>query len=152
VVGLLIQDAQFAGLCRVIRRPDLAQDPRFSEMVKRFENWLQLVPLLDAEVRKFSSEEFLRRARAEGAPFAPVNDLDEFLNDPQVLHRKSVVELIDPRFGPVKYLSPPVRFERTPASIQRHAPRLGEHTDEVLRELGLDAAKLGALRESGAIR
>jgi crotonobetainyl-CoA:carnitine CoA-transferase CaiB-like acyl-CoA transferase len=152
VVGLLIQDAQFAGLCRVIRRPDLAQDPRFSEMVKRFENWLQLVPLLDAEVRKLSSEEFLRRARAEGAPFAPVNDLDEFLNDPQVLHRKSVVELIDPRFGPVKYLSPPVRFERTPASIQRHAPRLGEHTDEVLRELGLDAAKLGALRESGAIR
>ena len=121
-------------------------------MVKRFENWLQLIPLLDAEVGKIPSEEFLRRARAEGAPFAPVNDLDEFLADPQVVHRKSVVELIDPRFGPVKYLSPPVRFERTPASIQRHAPRLGEHTDEVLGELGLDTAKIGALRESGTIR
>jgi crotonobetainyl-CoA:carnitine CoA-transferase CaiB-like acyl-CoA transferase len=152
VVGLLIQDAQFAGLCRVIRRPDLAQDPRFSEMVKRFENWLQLIPLLDAEVGKIPSEEFLRRARAEGAPFAPVNDLDEFLADPQVVHRKSVVELIDPRFGPVKYLSPPIHFERTPASIQRHAPRLGEHTDEVLKELGLDTAKVQTLRESGAIR
>ncbi len=152
VVGLLIQDNQFSGLCRVIDRPDIARDSRFAEMVKRFENWLELVPLLDAEVKKLSTHEFLRRARAEGVPFAPVNDLDAFLEDPQVLHRKTIVELEDPRFGPVKYLSPPVRFERTPASISRHAPRLGEHTDEILDELGLSATAISALRETGAIR
>ena len=152
VVGLLIQNSQFSGLCRVIDRPDIARDSRFAEMVKRFENWLELVPLLDAEIEKLSTDEFLRRARAEGVPFAPVNDLDAFLEDPQVLHRNSIVELDDPRFGPVKYIAPPVRFERTPASISRHAPRLGEHTDEILAELGLTAAAIGALREAGAIK
>ena len=152
VVGLLIQDDQFAGLCRVIDRPDLAADPRFGPMVKRFENWLQLVPLLDAEIEKISSAEFLDRARTEGAPFAPVNDLDAFLEDPQVQHRQSIIEMEDPRFGPVRYLSPPIRFERTPASIDRHAPRLGEHTDEVLGELGLSPAAIEQLRAAQAIR
>jgi crotonobetainyl-CoA:carnitine CoA-transferase CaiB-like acyl-CoA transferase len=121
-------------------------------MVKRFENWLQLVPLLDAEIGKLSSAEFLDRARTEGAPFAPVNDLDAFLEDPQVQHRQSIIEMEDPRFGPVRYLSPPIRFERTPASIDRHAPRLGEHTDEVLGELGLSPAAIEQLRAAQAIR
>ncbi|MDG2332696.1 MAG: CoA transferase [Myxococcota bacterium] len=152
VVGLLIQDAQFAGLCRILDRPELAKDPRFEAMVKRFENWLQLVPILDAELRKLSSSEFLSRAESEGVPFAPVNDLDAFLADPQVQHRRSVVELNDPRFGPVQYLAPPIRFERTPASIERHAPRLGEHTDEVLEELGVSADAIRELRELEAIR
>jgi len=151
VVGLLIQDAQFAGLCRVIERPDLAVDPRFEAMVKRFENWVQLVPLLDAEIEKLSSADFLTRARSEGVPFAPVNDLDAFLADPQVQHRQSVVELEDPRFGPVRYLAPPIRFDRTPASIERHAPRLGEHTDEVLGEFGLDDDAIRELRGLKAI-
>jgi crotonobetainyl-CoA:carnitine CoA-transferase CaiB-like acyl-CoA transferase len=152
VVGLIIQDAQFAGLCRVLGRPDLARDPRFEKLVDRFHHWLELVPLLVEEIRKIPTEAFLSRSHEEGAPFAPVNGVDDFLADPQVAHRKSVVELEDPRFGPVRYLAPPIRFERTPASIDRHAPRLGEHTDEVLGELGVSPQQIARLRESGAIR
>ena len=152
VVGFVIQDSQFAGLCRVIDRPDLARDPRFEKMLERFQNYTLLVPLLADEIRRIPSELFVAKARAEGAPFAPVNDVDDFLGDPQVAHRGSVVELEDPRFGPVRYLAPPVRFERTPASIERHAPRLGEHTDEVLAELGLAPERIAGLRESGAVR
>ena len=58
----------------------------------------------------------------------------------------------DSRFGDVQYLAPPVRFERTPASIDRHAPRLGEHTDEVLGELGVSDETIARLREEGVVR
>ncbi len=152
VVGLIIQDAQFAGLCRAIERLDLARDPRFEKLVERFHHWVELVPLLSEEIRKIPTEAFLSRSHQEGAPFAPVNCVDDFLADPQVAHRKSVVTLEDPRFGSVRYLSPPIRFERTPASIDRHAPRLGEHTDAVLGELGVSQERIARLRESGAIR
>jgi crotonobetainyl-CoA:carnitine CoA-transferase CaiB-like acyl-CoA transferase len=152
VVGLIIKDDQYAGLCRVLERPDLASDPRFQKIGERFTNWVAMVPLIAEEIRRIPTQTFLERARAEGAPFAPVNDVEDFLADPQVAHRGSVVQLDDPRFGPVRYLAPPIRFEQTPASIDRHAPRLGEHTDEVLRELGVDADVIARLRESGAIR
>lgn len=152
VVGLIIQDDQFAGLCRILERPDLAGDPRYEKMLDRFQNWLELVPLLAEEVRKIKTETFIARARAEGAPFAPVNTLDDFLADPHVVDRECVVRREDPRFGTVQYLSPPVRFDRTPAAIERHAPRLGEHTEEVLKELGVAAEEIARLQEEGAVR
>lgn len=152
VVGLIIQDDQYAGLCRVINRPDLAVDSRFQKMIERFQNWRAMVPLIAEEILKIPTEEFLAKTRKEGAPFAPVNTIDDFLADPQAVHRKCVVRREDERFGTVQYLSPPVRFERTPASIQRHAPRLGEHTDEVLTELGVESAAIAQLKQAGAIR
>lgn len=152
VVGLIIQDEQYAGLCRALNRPDLADDERFKAMVSRFENWLDLVPLLAEDIRKLSSADFLERAQGEGAPFAPVNTLDDFLVDPQVVHNECVVEQEDARFGTVRYVAPPIHFERTKAVIARHAPRLGEHTEEVLRELGIAASEIARLKEEGAIR
>jgi crotonobetainyl-CoA:carnitine CoA-transferase CaiB-like acyl-CoA transferase len=152
VVGLIIQDAQYAGLCRVLERPDLAVDPRFEKMVERFQNWLVMVPLIAEAIRKIPTEEFLAKTRLEGVPFAPVNTIGDFLADPHVVHRECVVRHEDQRFGTVQYLSPPVRFERTPASISRHAPRLGEHTDEVLAELGVAAGAIAKMKEEGAIR
>ena len=152
VVGLIIQDDQFAGLCRVIERADLASDDRFQSMVERFAHWLELVPLLAEEIMKIPSALFLERARSEGAPFAPVNSLDDFLVDPQAVHRQCVVAHEDPRFGTVQYVAPPVRFERSPASIDRHAPRLGEHTDEVLLELGVTQDAIAKLKSEGAVR
>ncbi len=152
VVGLIIQDHQFAALCRVIGREDLATDVRFAEMGTRLGNYVELVGLLREEVKRFTSEDIVRRAREEGATFGPVNDLDAFLDDPHVRHRKTVQLLEDERFGPTRYLAPPWRFDRTPAAIDRHAPRLAEHTDEILVELGVDADRIARLREAEAIR
>ena len=152
VVGLIIQDHQFAALCRVLGRDDLADDDRFKEMGTRLGNYVELVGLLREEVRKWDSETFVARAREEGATFGPVNDIEAFLEDPHVRHRETVRILEDERFGPTQYLSPPWRFDRTPAAIDRHAPRLGEHSDEVLRELGLDDQAIERLRASEAIR
>ena len=94
----------------------------------------------------------VERAREEGATFGPVNDIDAFLEDPHVRHRETVRVMEDERFGPTRYLAPPWGFSRTPASIDRHAPRLGEHTDEVLEELGLDATSIAELRDKSAVR
>ncbi len=152
VVGLVIQDHQFAALCRVIDRMDLVEDPRFAEMGPRLGNYIELVTILREEVARLPSADFVARAREEGATFGPVNDVDAFLEDPQVRHRETVRILSDERFGAVRYLAPPWRFERTPASIDRHAPRLGEHTDEILAELGLGAQEIASLRECAAIR
>jgi len=152
VVGLIIQDHQFAALCRVLGREELIEDPRFKEMGTRLGNYVELVGVLREEVRKWESAPFVARAREEGATFGPVNDIEGFLEDPHVRHRETVRVLEDERFGPTRYLSPPWDFSRTPASIDRHAPRLGEHSDEILRELGLSDEAIEALRASSAIR
>jgi crotonobetainyl-CoA:carnitine CoA-transferase CaiB-like acyl-CoA transferase len=151
VVGVIIQDSQFAGLCRALDRPDLARDARFETMGPRFQNYGELVPLLAEEIRRHPSKRLVERARAEGAPFAPVNDVEAFLADPHVRHRGSVRELEDPRFGTTRYLAPPIRMERTPTAIERHPPRLGEHTVEVLSELGIDDREIERLLGKGTI-
>ncbi|MBW2243477.1 MAG: CoA transferase [Deltaproteobacteria bacterium] len=151
VVGLVIQDHQFAALCRVLDRMDLVADPRFQEMGTRLGNYVELVATLEGDIQKWPSADFVARAREEGATFGPVNDVEAFLEDPQVQYRKTVRILEDERFGATRYIAPPWGFSRTPASIDRHAPRLGEHSDEVLLELGLDQDAIDALREGNAI-
>jgi crotonobetainyl-CoA:carnitine CoA-transferase CaiB-like acyl-CoA transferase len=151
VVGLFLQDHQFQGLCRVIGRADLAADPRFATTIARFQHFRELTPALHQEIAKWPTADFVRRAREEGAPFAPAHDVDDFLADAQVAHNQTVFEADDPRFGPTRYLRHPVRYEATPAALRRHAPRLGEHTDEVLEEAGFTQREIAELRAAGAL-
>jgi crotonobetainyl-CoA:carnitine CoA-transferase CaiB-like acyl-CoA transferase len=151
VVGLFLQDHQFEGLCRVLGRPDLAADARFATTAARFVHFRELAGALAEEIAKRPTAEFIRRAREEGAPFAPANDVDAFLADPQAAHNQTVLEVEDPRFGATRYLRHPVRYEATPATLRRHAPRLGEHTDEVLAEAGFTEREIAELRASGAL-
>jgi crotonobetainyl-CoA:carnitine CoA-transferase CaiB-like acyl-CoA transferase len=152
VVGLTVQDGQYAGLCRALDREDLADDERFAKAANRFANYRELVALLEPEIRKWPTAEFIERARRCGAPFAPAYDVEDFLADPQVAHNRTVEAVEDERFGTTRYLRHPVRYTRTPASLRRHAPRLGEHTDELLREAGFEADEIEKLREAGAVR
>jgi crotonobetainyl-CoA:carnitine CoA-transferase CaiB-like acyl-CoA transferase len=152
VVGLVIQDAQFRGLCQTIERDDVARDPRFATIAARFANLRELGEVLEAEICKWPTAEFIERARRFGAPFERANDLAGFLADPQTAHNRTVVETEDPRFGRAVYLRHPVRYQATPASLRRHPPRLGEHTAELLGEAGFAAEEIDALRSAGAIR
>jgi crotonobetainyl-CoA:carnitine CoA-transferase CaiB-like acyl-CoA transferase len=153
VVGLVIQDAEFRGLCRAIGREDLLEVPGFRSTQGRFAHWDELAPQLEDGLRRLPTREFVARARELGAPFAPVQTVDEFIGDVQTVHNETVVPVEDPRFeAPTRYLRHPVRYEKTPASFRRHAPRLGEHTDEILSEAGFSGEEIEALRRSGAAR
>lgn len=150
VVGIASQDGQFRALCRAIGREDWIQDERFSTIAARFGNLGDFYALLEAELREVETEGFIARARAEGAPFAPVLDLEGFLDDAQVAHNNTILTEDIEGAGPTRFLRPAPRFDRTPASIRRPPPRLAEHRSEVLAEIGYDAARCAALEQAGA--
>ncbi|MBW2269192.1 MAG: CoA transferase [Deltaproteobacteria bacterium] len=152
VVGLTVQDAQYRGLCEALGLHELAEDERFAQAANRFANYRELVAILETEIRKWPTAKFIAGARASGAPFAPAYDVEDFLSDPQVEHNRTVEDVEDARFGTTRYLRHPARYERTPASLRRHAPRLGEHTDELLTEAGFSADEIARLRDAGAVR
>ena len=142
VVGLVIEDAQFQGMCRAIERTDLIEDERFSSFMGRIQNADEIFSLFEDELRKWSTAEFVSRAREFGAPFGPVNDLAGFFDDPQVRHNRTWEDVENPERGTTRYLNHPARYSETPASLRRHPPRLGQHTEEVLLEAGFDAVDL----------
>jgi crotonobetainyl-CoA:carnitine CoA-transferase CaiB-like acyl-CoA transferase len=150
LVYFAASDAEYHGLFRALGRPELCEDPRFA-LWERGKNAEALGALLYEEFRKWPTREILARLFAEDVPAGPVNTLEQVFDDPQVRHNGSVVEVDHPHAGRMRQPAPPARFDRTPSAIGRPAPRLGEHTDEVLAELGYDEAARAALRAEGAI-
>jgi crotonobetainyl-CoA:carnitine CoA-transferase CaiB-like acyl-CoA transferase len=151
VVGMAVQDHQLRGICAALERPDVAQDDRFATLPARFANWEALAVTLAEEFVKWSTDEIVGRAREQGAPFAPVNDFQAFLADPQVEHSGIVTELVDDEVGRVRVFRHPARFSRTPASHSRRAPRHGEHSDEILELAGYTRDEITSMREAGVV-
>jgi crotonobetainyl-CoA:carnitine CoA-transferase CaiB-like acyl-CoA transferase len=108
------------------------------------------VPQLAEAFRARTTAEWVAQLVPAGVPCAPVNDVAAALADPQVAARDGIVEYEHPALGTVRQPATPLRIEGEPAPARR-APRRGEHTDDVLRELcGYDDARIGALRAAGA--
>ena len=145
VVALVIEDHQFAALCRAVGRPEAAADERFAAMMGRMQHAHELIAFMEAEIAQHTTAELVARGHAEGAPIASVNSLQGFLDDPQVKASGLVFALDHPGLGSVPMLRSAPRFSRTPSDVRRPAPRLGEHTAEILREAGLTEAEVEAL-------
>jgi crotonobetainyl-CoA:carnitine CoA-transferase CaiB-like acyl-CoA transferase len=150
-VGIAVRDGQFRGLCRAVGREDLLSDPRFATVGSRMQHIAALYDALETAIAACDTAGLVERARREGAPFAPVNDFAAFLADPQVHHNETVFEVAGPGGARTRYLTHAARYASTPATFRRNPPRLGEHTDELLREAGLSDAEIRSLRESGAV-
>ncbi len=146
-----VSDAEFAAACRVLGRDELTADPRFAKLQTRANHLEELFPILEAEFARRKTDELLRALEAADVPCARVNSVPEVLSDPQVLANGTVVESELPRTGRTRQPRPAARFERTPARIGAQAPALGEHTDEILRELGLSAAAIADLRAASVV-
>jgi crotonobetainyl-CoA:carnitine CoA-transferase CaiB-like acyl-CoA transferase len=148
---IVIQDAEFEGLCRALEREDLLTDERFSNLLARLINAHALTEVVDAELRRWPVDEIVARLDAHDVPVAKVNRRADVLADPQVVHRGSITEVEHPVGVKVRQPLPAARFSRTPSGLHRHAPRYGEHTDEVLAELGRSTEEIAALRASGVV-
>jgi crotonobetainyl-CoA:carnitine CoA-transferase CaiB-like acyl-CoA transferase len=151
VAAIVIEDHQFHALCRVLDREDLIDDPRCANLITRIQHAGEIFPLMGEELAKWTTAELLERARKFDAPLARVNDVEAFLADPQAVYNGTVFETEDPEAGTVRLLRNPARFGSTPTSMRRRPPRLGENTEEVLRELGYADGDIAALREAGAL-
>jgi crotonobetainyl-CoA:carnitine CoA-transferase CaiB-like acyl-CoA transferase len=146
-----IEDKQYANLCRALGRDDLAEDERFRELGTRLTNTDLMIELIDAEFAKWPWREALARLQEHDVPFAPVYDLDDFMDDPQVKHNRTVFDAEDPRGGTTRFVRHPAVYEKSPASLRRHPPRYGEHTTEILSEAGYSEGEIEDMRSTGVV-
>jgi len=136
LLGFVSND-EFAAVCRAIDRPALLQDGRFEGVGQRFVNARDLNPLIAERLIQEKTAYWLERLRAEDAVFAPVNRPDSVHLDPQIVAIGALQEHDHPVVGRYRQPVHPVRFGSAPRVLERHAPTLGQHTGEVLAELGL---------------
>ena len=128
------QDSFWRGTCKILGCEHLLNDERFTSKADRVENNGQLVEELGKFFIKRTTKELCEAFEAEGIPAGPVMNHVEVFNDPQALHREMVVETRHSKLGKTKTIGVPVKLSKTPASIRKGAPLLGEHNQEVLSD------------------
>jgi crotonobetainyl-CoA:carnitine CoA-transferase CaiB-like acyl-CoA transferase len=134
LVGHVSND-EFAASCRALEMPEIATDERFDAIGKRFANARNLNKIFADRLRTAESSYWLERLKAEDAVYSPVNTADTIHEDPDVVASGALVEHTHAVYGSYRQPVHPVAFGTAPAAHRRHAPLLGEHTDEVLAKL-----------------
>ena len=130
--------------------PDLLDDPRFASNADRMANLDDLREILAERLRTATTDDWLRLLEAANVPAGPVSSVLEMLRHPQTVAREMVVAVPEGD-GTDETLGMPVKFSSAPAAVERGAPRMGEHTQEVLREYGFGGAEIAELLRSGAV-
>jgi crotonobetainyl-CoA:carnitine CoA-transferase CaiB-like acyl-CoA transferase len=143
----------WGGFCRAVEHPEWEADPRFATNRDRVTHRAELMSLVEAAFVKRPIAAWLERLQAAGVPAAPILGVDRVLADPQVTHRRMVVEVEHPRLGRLPTLGTPVKLDGVMEPGVAAAPALGEHTDAILGGLlGYPAERLAALRGEGVVR
>lgn len=145
-------DSQYAKFCAVANIPELASNPLFATNRNRVQNRAQLVPILEAVMKTRSKADWLAALEAAKVPCGAINNLAEVFADPQIAARGMVTEWRHPVKENLKLVSSPMRLSATPVRADLPPPLLGQHTEEVLRELlNYSDAKLSELKGGKAI-
>jgi crotonobetainyl-CoA:carnitine CoA-transferase CaiB-like acyl-CoA transferase len=138
--------------CHVLGTPEWADDPRYDSNAKRVARRAELVREIESRLQSRDRDDWVARFAAAGLPAGPINDIGQVFEDPQVRHREMVVDVDHPTAGRIRLPGIPVKFGGTPARVQGPPPNLGEHTEEILRDvLELSPAAIRELRASGAL-
>jgi crotonobetainyl-CoA:carnitine CoA-transferase CaiB-like acyl-CoA transferase len=151
IVVAVGSERQWPKLCNELDLMDLATDERFADNGARVRHRVELRPILAARFKRADSAHWLRRLDEAGIPCGPVNSVLGAFEQPQAVAREMRVEVEHPTLGPVPQVGLPYKLSATPASIRSAPPLLGEHSDEILGELGYSAAQIDTLRTEGVI-
>jgi formyl-CoA transferase len=138
-------------LCQALGAPELVEDERFVDNPRRMRNVAELIEIIERVTTTRTSAEWQANLDAAGVPCGALNTIADAMADPHLQAREFIVEIDHPRAGSTRATGFPVRLSATPARLRRPAPVLGEHTAEILTELGLDAAEIDELRRASAI-
>ena len=151
VMGHVQLPNQFEGLCRMFNRPELISDERYNTPWSRISNYAEFWDEFTEAASHFTTAEVVSMAEKNGVPLGPVNDIEAFMRDPQAIHTQCYIDTEDPEYGPLRMAGFFADFETSPASVRLLAPKIGEHSDEILRELGKSADEISAARKNGTI-
>ncbi len=135
----------FHRLCEVLGQPEWTTRPEYADDTCRVRNRAELIAGIEALTVGQSCSEWLTRFTDAGVPCGRINNYAEAFDDAQVQARSMVVDVMHPTLGNLRTLGSPIKMSETPPRVDRCAPRLGEHTDEILREAGCTAAEIAAL-------
>jgi len=142
---------QYQGACEALGRPELAEDPRFATRDARLQNADAQRSEFAATLKTMSTSDALSALETADVPCARVISRQEVFDDPQVLHNDIIVTETHPTAGPIKTVKPPARFSGTPTALTRHSPGKGEHTDEILAQLGFSQGAIEELHDQNIV-
>ncbi|KAL3427773.1 CoA-transferase family III [Phlyctema vagabunda] len=146
-------DRLFGLICDGLGRPEWKTDPKFVVNTQRVANRLELDSSIEAITETQTTQHWLEVFEGSGLPYSAVNDIQGTLNHEHVLARDMVKEMDHEFCGPIKMVNTPVKYSESKPSIRTPPPVLGQHTDEVLREvLGMSEAEISSLKAEGAVR
>jgi crotonobetainyl-CoA:carnitine CoA-transferase CaiB-like acyl-CoA transferase len=151
VIAHLQPDRYWPNVCKAMGLAELEHDPRFGTVEARHSNAKELVSILDRKFADKTRDEWMEIFKKENVICAPIQTPIEVVNDPQALANEYVIEVDDPVRGRTKQVGFPWMFSETPVSVERVAPELGEHTEEILLDLGYSQDGIAKLRQDGVI-
>lgn len=152
IIVAIGNDILWSRFCKIIEREDLINDQRFKTNPDRTENIKPLAEIIQGKIAKKTTSEWIDIFNKADLPYSPINNMKQICEDPIIKHRNMLVELDQPIAGKVKVAGSPIRLSETPGRVYSHAPLLGEHTEDVLKEiLGYSEEEIKELDAEGAI-
>ena len=137
--------------CRELDFAELVDDPRFITNDKRLENHKILIPLIAEALREYTSDDLAEKLGSVGIPYAKVLKVGEMMELPHVKETEMVISMDSPEHGRLAVPAIPIRMSGSAGEIRRSAPRIGEHTNEILREIGYTDVEIDRLQKKSAI-
>jgi len=144
-------DAFFGRLMDVLGVPELKDDPRYRTQTARVANRQRINAIVGGKLAMNTTDYWVETLNRAGVPCGPVQSVADVFQDPQILSQDMVMDVEHPGFGPVRMLGFSMKLGETPCKVRRPAPGLGEHSDEVLAELGYSPVERNALRAGGVV-